>query len=202
MQVKIVKIYAWINATPTSKKVRTKRTAIGNKFTISIESPIKIMLKLNPTITFNKVCPAIILAKSRTERLTNLKVYEINSIGIRRKSNGNGHPAGINKRKKNASPCLRNIIVCNDTKIANATQKVNIKLLVPVSEYGNIPIKLLMNTKPKMLDTLTRSSPFPSTSFPRLAKKSGATTSSIKSDSSSSKMKSSSSSSSNKSFAL
>jgi len=136
------------------------------------------------------------LAKSRTERLTRRKLYEINSIGIRRKIKGRGHPEGINNPKKYAIPCLRIINVSKVTKIDNATQKVNIKLLVPVSEYGSIPIKLLMKTKLKILDTLTNNSPLPSTSFPRLAIKRGATTSSTKSDSSSSNKKSSSSSSS------
>jgi len=55
---------------------------------------------------------------------------------------------------------------------------------------------LLIKTKLKIFDTFTRSSPLPSTSFPRLAKNKGATTSSTKSASSSSNKKSSSSSSS------
>jgi hypothetical protein len=85
-------------------------------------------------------------------------------------------------------------MVNNDTKIDKATQNVNIKLLVPVSEYGSIPIKLFINTKLKTLDTLTSNSPLPSTSLPKLAIKREATISSTKSASSSSKIKSSSSS--------
>lgn len=93
-------MYAWIKATPTSKKVKINKIEIGNKLTINIESPIKIILKLNPTITFNKVCPAIIFAKRRTDKLTKRKLYEINSIGINKKVNHKGHPVGINKPNK------------------------------------------------------------------------------------------------------
>ena len=69
------------------------------------------IIQLKPTITFNKVCPAIILANNRTDKLTNLNVYEINSIGIINKLNNNGHPEGINKFKKYANPFLSNKVV-------------------------------------------------------------------------------------------
>ena len=87
-------------ATPSSKNVNTKRIAIGNKFAIKNKSPIKITDQLNPTITFKRVCPAIIFAKRRTDKLTNLKLYEINSIGIKTKIKGNGHPDGMKRPKK------------------------------------------------------------------------------------------------------
>jgi hypothetical protein len=74
MAVNVVKMYACTMATPISKNVNTKRIAIGNIFTRRNISPINSIDQLKPTITFNKVCPANILAKSRTERLPNLKV--------------------------------------------------------------------------------------------------------------------------------
>jgi hypothetical protein len=58
------------------------------------------MDQLNPTITFNNVCPAIIFANNRTDKLNNLKVYEINSIGINKKIIAIGVPAGKNKLNK------------------------------------------------------------------------------------------------------
>jgi len=109
-------------------------------------------------------------------------------------NNGSGQPAGINKLKKYSIPCLRIIKVNKETNIDNATQKVKIKLLVPVSEYGNIPIKLFIKTKLKILETLTKSSPLPSTSLPKFAINNDATISSAKSASSDSNKKSSSSS--------
>jgi hypothetical protein len=65
-----------------------------------------------------------------------------------------------------------------------------------VSEYGNIPIKLFVNTKPKIPHTFKNNPPLSSTSFPKFEIKRDDTISSIKSASSSSKIKSSSSSSS------
>jgi len=80
--------------------------------------------------------------------------------------------------------------------MVNATQKVNNKLLVAVSEYGIIPIKLHVSTNPKIVHTFKNKAPLSSTFFPILTIKSGATTSSMKVLSSCSKIKSSSSSSS------
>jgi len=102
-------MYACITATLISKKVNMNKIIRGNKLRIKKKSPINTIDQLNPRITFNKACPANILAKSRTERLTTLKVYEINSIGIKRKSNAKGAPDGIKRLKKYATPCLRNI---------------------------------------------------------------------------------------------
>ena len=62
--------------------------------------PKNTIIQLNPTITFKSVCPAIIFANKRTERLTKRKLYEITSIGIISKLNSIGHPGGINKFKK------------------------------------------------------------------------------------------------------
>jgi hypothetical protein len=90
-----------------------------------------------------------------------------------------------------------NINVNKLPKTAKATQNVKIKLLVPVSEYGNIPIKLLINTKLKIEHTFKKSAPFCSISVPRLEIKSGATTSSTNPPSSSSNTYSSAPTSSN-----
>ena len=92
-------MYAWIIATPNSNKVKINKIKIGNKL-INQVFPKKIIIQLKPTITFNKVCPAIIFANKRTDKLTKRKLYEINSIGIINKLNKIGHPEGINKFKK------------------------------------------------------------------------------------------------------
>jgi hypothetical protein len=92
---------------------------------------------------------------------------------------------------------LRRIIKYNkDPKIVKATQNVNNKLLVAVSEYGIIPIKLHVNTNPKIVHTFKNKAPLSSTFLPIFTINKGATTSSIKVLSSCSKIKSSSSSSS------
>jgi hypothetical protein len=46
------------------------------------------------------VCPAIILANSRIDKLIGLKIYEINSIGINKKDSTTEVPEGKNKEKK------------------------------------------------------------------------------------------------------
>ena len=68
-----MKIYAWISATPNSNNVNINKIKMGNKFIIKV-FPKKTITQLKPTITFNKVCPAIILAKRRTDKLTKRKL--------------------------------------------------------------------------------------------------------------------------------
>jgi len=98
--VNVTKIYACTTATPISKKVKINNIIRGNKFKIKKKSPTNTIDQLNPKITFNKVCPANIFAKSRTERLTTLKVYETNSIGIKSNNKAKGAPAGRKRLKK------------------------------------------------------------------------------------------------------
>jgi len=66
-------MYACIKATPNSNKVKINKIAIGNKL-IKEVFPKKTITQLKPTITFNKVCPAIILANKRTDKLTTRKL--------------------------------------------------------------------------------------------------------------------------------
>jgi hypothetical protein len=133
-----VKIYACIKATPNSNNVKINKIKIGNKL-IKEVFPKKTITQLNPTITFNKVCPAIIFANKRTDKLTNLKLYEITSIGIISKLNKIGHPEGINKFKKYAIPFLSNNVVIILINKANAIKNVFVRALVKVLIYGIIP---------------------------------------------------------------
>ena len=111
---------------------------MGNKL-IKEVFPKKIITQLNPTITFNNVCPAIILANKRTDKLTNRKLYEITSIGIINKLNKIGQPEGINKLKKKLKPFLSNSVVRILINNANAIKNVFVKALVNVLIYGIIP---------------------------------------------------------------
>jgi hypothetical protein len=52
-----------------------------------------------PAITFNRVCPAIIFANSRTDKLIGRNIYETNSIGTNKKANPSDEPGGKNKEK-------------------------------------------------------------------------------------------------------
>jgi len=73
MQVKIVKTYAWIKATPNSKPINKIKINKGTIWKIAKKSSNNNILQEKPTITFNSVCPAIKLAKSRTPKLIGLK---------------------------------------------------------------------------------------------------------------------------------
>ena len=76
-------------------------------------------------IICNKVCPANILAKRRTDKLIGLIQYDITSIRIIKGNIAKGTPLGINKLKKE-TPCLRipkNVI---PKKREKAIIKVNI----------------------------------------------------------------------------
>jgi len=52
-----------------------------------------------PAITFSKVCPAIIFANKRIDKLTGLNTYEITSIGINKKESKTDVPGGKNREK-------------------------------------------------------------------------------------------------------
>jgi hypothetical protein len=55
------------------------------------------MLQEKPTITFNKVCPAIKFANSRTPKLIGLKIYDSSSIGTSNKARPKEVLEGINR---------------------------------------------------------------------------------------------------------
>ena len=61
--------------------------------------PNFIKVKTNPLTTFNKVCPAIMLANNRTAKAIGRNKYEIISIGTKINPNKNEVPAG--KKKTN-----------------------------------------------------------------------------------------------------
>ena len=94
----------------------------------------------NPAITFNKVCPAIIFANKRIDKLTGLKTYEITSIGTRSNANAKDVPDGKNNEKK-AKPWVRTQTMLKAMKIKRAREKVTIKWLVNVKLYGINPIR-------------------------------------------------------------
>ena len=103
-----------------------------------------------PAITFNRVCPAIILANKRTERLIGRKIYETNSIGTNKKAKPSYEPGGKNK-EKTWKPCSRTHIMFIPIKVVNAKLKVNTKCDVIVNEYGTRPITFAIRTNKKTL---------------------------------------------------
>ena len=103
---------------------------------------------INPANTFKSVCPAIIFANSRTDKLIGRTRYEISSIKIRRIVNGNGVPDGINNFKK-PIPFLAKPVIVTPKKTTIAKANVTAMWLVTVNVYGIIPIRFAnkMNIK-------------------------------------------------------
>ena len=89
------------------------------------------MLQEKPTITFNKLCPAIKLINNRIPKLIGLAIYDINSIGTNSKANKNVVLAGKNKEKIWKLYFLK-LIMFIPIKILKDKLKVIIKWLVAV----------------------------------------------------------------------
>jgi hypothetical protein len=71
----------------------------GIKVTINNNIPLVNSLANNPDNIFNRVCPAVKLANSRTPKEKALAIYEINSIKTNKGTNISGVPAGIKNEK-------------------------------------------------------------------------------------------------------
>ena len=127
MHVKIAKTYACKKATKISKPVKATEKLKGS------QPPIKPRLITNPPKTFNIVCPAIILAKSLTDRLMGLLRYEIISIILIIGSKTIGTPLGT-KIFKYLNPCITNPSIVTPININKANVKVTIIWLVTVKE--------------------------------------------------------------------
>jgi len=84
------------------------------------------MLQENPTIIFNRLCPAIKFMKSRTLKLIGLNTYETNSIGV--KTNAKKKLLLLGKKRENIDIlCFLKHITLIPKKVENAKTKVTIK---------------------------------------------------------------------------
>ena len=111
------------------------------------------MLQEKPTITFNKLWPAIKFINNRIPRLTGFAIYDINSIGTSNKANKNVVLDGKNKEKVFILYFLK-VIIFMPIKTAKDKVKVTIKWLVAVKLYGIKPIKLLKRIKLNKTETM------------------------------------------------
>jgi len=89
------------------------------------------MLQEKPTITFNKLWPAIKLINNRIPKLIGLAIYDINSIGTSNKANKNVVLEGKNKEKVSILYFL-NVMIFIPIKTVKDRVKVTIKWLVAV----------------------------------------------------------------------
>ena len=142
IQVNIVKIYACKKAIRNSRPITATKPATGT--TPNIPSGMT-----NPPMTFNNVCPAIILANNLTLRLNGRVKYEITSITMISGERTIGTPAG-KKNEKNLKPCFMNAMNVTMRKIATAMVSVTAMWLVKVKLYGTIPIKFPKRTNIKI----------------------------------------------------
>jgi len=77
-------------------------------------------------IIFNNVCPAIILANNRIDKLKGLNKCDINSITTIKGAINIGVPGGIKKLKK-CIPCSKNPMILIPMYNENANPNVTIK---------------------------------------------------------------------------
>ena len=139
-----VKTYAWRNAINSSKTLTRNTTPAGK--IANTDKLDRKMLHVNPARIFKRLCPAIILANNRIERLKTLAINEISSITTRKGAITKGTPEG----KKIPSPfalCSKQIKMISAKNCWNAKKKVRINELVMAAVYGIIPKRLLENIK-------------------------------------------------------
>ena len=89
------------------------------------------MLQEKPTITFNKLWPAIKLMNNRMPKLIGLAIYDINSMGTNNKANKKVVLAGKNNEKISILYFLK-VIIFIPIKTAKDKVNVTIKWLVAV----------------------------------------------------------------------
>ena len=140
---KTTNMYACSIAIIHSKNVTQKIIANGGiANNMYIEELVKIAQE-KPNKIFNKVCPDIILANKRIDRLKTLDVYDIISSIIKATDIAKGTPPG----KKTFANF--NLLYLRPTKVElkktiRAKKKLIAKKLVTVELYGTIP-KLFEN---------------------------------------------------------
>jgi len=91
------------------------------------------------------VCPAVILANKRIDKLNTLAKYDTISTYTKSGRIKNGAPDGINRQKK-FNPCNLTARILKPTKKTDDSASVTIIWLVIVKKYG---------TSPKILDKST-----------------------------------------------
>lgn len=83
------------------------------------------MVQEKPAMIFNKVCPEVILANNRIDKVNTFTIYDKNSIVIIKGTITKGTPLGKNKAKK-FIPCLRSPIIFIPINIDRDKLNVNI----------------------------------------------------------------------------
>ena len=96
------------------------------KWATHIAPPATIIDHAKPPMTFNKICPAIMFANNRTDKLMKVIVNPMTSSGTMNPTIANGVPAGRNLRKK-ANPCNRKPMINFPIQIAKAKVIVTTK---------------------------------------------------------------------------
>jgi hypothetical protein len=144
-QDKTAKMYACSIATKNSNPTNTITSANGKSFSKSI------MLTIAPPITCNKICPEVMFAARRNDKLIGFAKNEKSSITAISGASHRGHPLGKNSLK-NPKPCEK---IPNAVMTINTTKdKANVIAiwLVVAKLFGNIPHRFEDKTNRKMLN--------------------------------------------------
>ena len=112
-----------MQANANSKTIKTTNIINGIKCINDIIFSNNNILQANPTITFNKVCPAIRLINNRTPKLIGLAKYDINSIGTKINATEKLEFAGM-INDNILKPCLLTPMIFTPMKIEKDNAKV------------------------------------------------------------------------------
>lgn len=115
--------YACNKAIPNSKIVTAIMIIKGNKCRKYQIPPKDNIVQANPAIIFNNVCPDIIFAKSRIDKLKTRDTYDAISMGTNRGANAICIPLG-RKNPKKCSLCFFIEIIL--IPINNVNAKLNV----------------------------------------------------------------------------
>ena len=100
----------------------------------------------NPERILSRVCPATMLANSRTPRLKARAKYEINSIGTSRGTSPSGVPEGT-KNEKKCTLCSRRPRIVTPMKIVILRPILTIIDVATVNPYGTLPLRFAIRIK-------------------------------------------------------
>src|ERR1700751_953317 len=148
MQVRIANTYACRTATKSSSATSATVKANGINAPSQPKAPKPASMTTNPPNTWSEMCPASMLANSRTLWETGRDMNERISMKVTSGRIRIGMPLGTNSLRKR-KPCFTKPEMTTVRKTTTANATVMMMWLVTENEYGNHPMtfRARMNMK-------------------------------------------------------
>jgi hypothetical protein len=140
-----------MNATPTSRAAKATKKANGTLIVTTNHLPpaYKIPFKRNPPRIAKRVCPATMLAKSRTPK-DRARTQNLTSSMINKRGNKtNGVPSGIKWAKK-SNPRLLSLRKRTQNQTKNDSLSLTARDAVRVWVNGSLPTRFRIKTSIKI----------------------------------------------------